>query len=148
MAVFKFENNAEGALETAIGAGDTSITLEPGDGALFPTLGAGEQFKAVIIEGSKSEWVICTERAGDILTVIRSASPQSFSAGAAIELRMDAEILELFFQKGENRIVTSDPDGSLTANYTGEEVYNSVNGKWWKHTSGTNWLEMGITEAP
>lgn len=146
MPVFKFENNAKGNLETAIGAGDTSITLESGDGALFPTLGADERFKAVITEGSKYEWVICTSRSGDILTVIRSATPQSFDVGAAIELRMDAEILELFFQKGENRIVTSDPDGALTANYFGEEVYNSVNGKWWKNTSGTAWLEMGITD--
>jgi hypothetical protein len=146
MAVFKFENNAKGALENAIGAGDTSITLEAGDGALFPALAAGEQFKALIIEGSKAEWVITTARAGDIMTVTRSGTPQSFSAGAAFELRMDNEILELFFQKGSNRVVTADPDGSLAANYFGEEVYNSVNGKWWKHTSGTAWLEMGITD--
>jgi hypothetical protein len=59
---------------------------------------------------------------------------------------MDAEILELFFQKGSNRVVTADPDGSLAADYFGEEVYNSVNGKWWKSTSGTAWLEMGITD--
>lgn len=146
MAVFKFENNAKGALENAIGAGDTSITLESGDGALFPSLAAGEQFKAIITEGSKSEWVICTARAGDILTCTRSATPQSFSAGSPFELRMDNEILELFFQKGSNRVVTSDPDGSLAADYFGEEVYNSVNGKWWKNTSGTAWLEMGITD--
>ena len=146
MAVYKFENNAKGALENAIGAGDTSIELETGDGALFPTLAADEQFLAIIIEGSKSEWITVTERAGDILTAIRGASPQSFDAGAAVELRMSGEILELFFQKGENRVVTEDPDGSLAANYFGEEVYNSVNGKWWKHESGTNWLEMGVTD--
>ncbi|GAG45861.1 unnamed protein product, partial [marine sediment metagenome] len=127
-------------------AGDTSIELETGDGALFPSLGAGEQFLAIIIEGSKSEWITVTDRAGDILTAVRSASPQSFDAGADIELRMSGEILELFFQKGENRVVTSDPDGSLAANYFGEEVYNSVNGKWWKHKSSTAWLEMGITD--
>jgi hypothetical protein len=148
MAVFKFENNAKGQLENAIGAGDVSATLETGQGALFPTLGADEQFLALILEGSKSEWVTVTDRAGDIMTMIRSATPQSFSAGADFELRMSGEILELFFQKGENRIVTTDPGGSLTANYFGEEVYNSVNGKWWKNTSGTNWLEMGIPEAP
>jgi len=59
---------------------------------------------------------------------------------------MDAEILELFFQKGQNRVVTSDPDGSLTADYLGEEVYNSLNGKWWKHIEVTTWQEMGITD--
>jgi hypothetical protein len=146
MPVFKFENNAKGALENAIGAGDTSATLESGDGALFPSLGADEQFKALILEGSKAEWVICTDRAGDILTISRGTPPQSFNAGALVELRMDGDILELFFQKGENRIVTEDPDGSLAANYFGEEVYNSVNGKWWKHLTSLNWLEMGITD--
>lgn len=146
MPTFKFENNAKGALENAIGAGDTSITLESGDGALFPSLGSGEQFKAIMIEGSKSEWVVCTARAGDILTVTRGGTPLSFSAGTPFELRMDATILELFFQKGSNRVVTSDPDGSLAANHLGEEVFNSVNGKWWKNTSGTAWLEMGITD--
>lgn len=146
MAVFVFENNAQGKLQNAIGAGDTSITLESGDGAEFPTLGPDEQFKFVMVEGSKYEWAICTDRAGDVLTVTRGSPPQSFDVGTDLELRMDADILNLFFQKGENRIVTEDPDGSLTANYFGEEVYNSVNGKWWKNTSGTTWLEMGITD--
>ena len=59
---------------------------------------------------------------------------------------MNADILNLFFQKGSNRIVTSNPVGSLAAEYFGEEVYNSVNGKWWKHVTGTTWLEMGITD--
>lgn len=146
MAVFVFDNNSKGALETAIGAGDISLTLEAGDGALFPSIGAGEQFKCVMVEGSKSEWMICTARAGDVFSVDRGTIPQSFSAGASFELRMDADILNLFFQKGSNRIITSDPDGSLAAEYFGEEVINSVNGKWWKNVSGTDWLEMGITD--
>ena len=146
MPVYKFENNAKGKLENAIGAGDTSITLESGDGALFPTLGFDEQFQAIIIEGSKSEWVTCTARAGDILTVIRSATPQSFDTGADFELRMSGNILELFFQKGENRVVTEDPHQTLAANYFGEEVYNATNGKWWKQTTGLNWLEMGVPD--
>jgi hypothetical protein len=146
MAVFKFANNAKGALENAIGAGDTSIELETGDGALFPSLAAGEQFMAVIAEGSVYEWIIVTARAGDILTATRGSVPHSFGAGASVELRMNADILNLFFQKGSNRVVTSDPDGSQVAHYFGEEVYNSVNGKWWKHVTGTTWLEMGITD--
>ena len=146
MAVFKFENNAKGNLENAIGAGDSSFSLEAGDGALFPSISAGEQFKCVMIEGSKSEWMIVTDRAGDVFTVTRGASPLSFGAGASFELRMDADILNLFFQKGSNRIVTTDPDGSLAADYFGEEVYNSINGRWWKSVSGTTWLQMGITD--
>ena len=146
MAVFVFENNAKGSLENAIGAGDSSFTLEAGEGALFPSISAGEQFKCVMVEGSTSEWMIVTDRAGDVFTVTRGTPPQSFNAGAILELRMDEDILNLFFQKGSNRIVTTDPGGVLAADYFGEEVYNSINGKWWKHITGTTWLEMGITD--
>ena len=146
MAVFVFETNAKGSLENAIGAGDSSFTLEAGEGALFPSISAGEQFKCVMVEGSTSEWMIVTDRAGDVFTVTRGTPPQSFNAGAILELRMDEDILNLFFQKGSNRIVTTDPGGVLAADYFGEEVYNSINGKWWKHITGTTWLEMGITD--
>jgi len=146
MAIFVFENNAKGTLENAIGAGDTSFSLEAGDGANFPSISAGEQFKCILVEGSKYEWMIITDRAGDVFTATRSVTPQSFNAGAVLDLRMDNDILNLFFQKGSNRIVTTDPGGSLAADYFGEEVYNSINGKWWKNVTGTTWLEMGITD--
>lgn len=146
MAVFKFENNAKGALENAIGAGDSSFSLEAGDGAQFPSISAGEQFKCIMVEGSNSEWMIVTDRAGDVFTVTRGTPPKSFNAGAVLSLRMDHDILNLFFQKGSNRIVTEDPDGSLAADYFGEEVYNSTNGRWWKSVSGLTWLQMGIPD--
>jgi hypothetical protein len=140
---FKFSNNGEGNLQSAIGTGDTTITLESGDGATLPSIGAGEEFEANITEGSKSEWITVTARAGDQLTVTRHPSaPQSFSAGAYLMHSMSGTMLNAFLQKGDFRTVTTDPDGSLAADYFGEEVFQSTTGRWWKQTSGTVWQEM------
>jgi hypothetical protein len=140
---FKFSNNAEGYLNSAIGTGDTSITLGSGEGASFPSLAAGEEFECVIIEGSKSEWITCTAISGDQLTVTRHpTAPQSFSAGSHVMLTMSGNMLNSFLQKGDFRTVTSDPDGSLSADYFGEEVFQSTTGRWWKHTTGTTWQQM------
>lgn len=140
---FKFSNNGEGYLNSAIGTGDTTITLESGDGATLPTLAAGEEFEAVIIEGSVSEWITVTARAGDQLTVTRHpTAPQSFSAGAYLMHSMSGNMLNSFLQKGDFKTVSTDPDGSLAADYFGEEVFQSSTGRWWKHTVGTTWQEM------
>jgi hypothetical protein len=139
---FKFSNNAEGWLNSAIGTGDTSITLQSGNGASFPTLAASEEFECVITEGSTFEWVTCTARSGDQLTVTRDpTSPQSFSAGAHVMLTMSGNMLNSFLQKGDFRTMTSDPTGQA-ANYFGEEIFQSTTGRWWKHTTGTTWQEM------
>ena len=141
--IFKFTNNGEGALNASIGTGDTVFSLESGDGATMPPIGADEAFPIVIIEGSKAEWMTVTARAGDQLTVTRDpTSPQSFNAGATVHHRMSGDVLNAFLQQGTDRIVTSNPDGSLAALYFGEEVFNSVTGKWWKHTTGTTWQVM------
>lgn len=149
MPVYKFTNNAKGTIEGAVGAGDTEITLSDGDGALFPALGAGEQFVALILQGSKSEWVTCTNIAGDSLTVLRGTPPQSFDNGAIIELRLNADTLNIFLQKGEAREIDGfdDPNElALTPLYFGEEVYLKFYGTWWKSVEGDSWLQMGIEE--
>jgi hypothetical protein len=140
---FKFSNNGQGLLNAAIGTGDTSIALQTGGGATMPSLSAGETFEAVIIEGSKYEWITVTAIAGDQLTVTRDpVSPQSFNAGATVRHSMSGAMLNSFLQKGDFRIVSSDPDGILAANYFGEEVFQSVTGRWWKHATGTTWQQM------
>lgn len=145
MTEYLFSNNAIGALNTAIGTGDTLLVLESGQGALFPTPGAGEAFRLIVYESSSVyEWMTCTGVSGDSLTVTRSGTPLSFNIGADVEHRVDDVALENLLQKGSERTVTSDPDGSLAASYFGEEVYQSVTGVWWKQTTGTEWKEMNI----
>ena len=141
---FIFSNQARGALEGPIGTGDGSLNLESGGGDLFPNPSAGQGFHIVVSQGGTYEWMVCTGRSDDTFTVTRGASPQSFSDGAIVEHRLHKDALENLLQKGAFRTVAEDPDGSLTALYDGEEVYQSVTGVWWKHCVSTIWKEMNL----
>ena len=141
MTEYIFTNNATGTLASAIGTSDVSLSLESGDGASFPAP-SSQSFHIIVVEGGTSEWMVCTARSSNTLTVTRNASPSAFSAGASVEHRLHEDALNNILQKGAERTVTSGPDGVLAASYTGEEVYNSTTGVWWKHTTGTAWKAM------
>lgn len=144
MTEYLFANQAKGQLASSIGTGDTLITLGAGEGALFPTPTTGQAFRALIYEPGDFEWVTATNVSGDVITVSRSASPSSFGSGAYFELRLDEVALGNMRQYGIERTVIVDPDGSLAADFQGEEVYQSVTGVWWKHCTGTTWKEMNL----
>lgn len=139
MATYQFENNAESELTSEIGASDVTLNVTTGDGALFPSSG---NFYVFVEEGSTTEWMLCTARSSDALTVTRASSASSFSAGATVKLRLNATILDVFLQKGVYRTNAGSPNGSLAASYTGEEVLDSTNSIWYKHISGTTWKAM------
>lgn len=89
-------NNAESTLASGIGAGDVTLTLTTGTGALFPSPGANEAFKLRLKEGATMEIVDCTSRLGDVCTVIRAregTSASAFNAGASVVNTITAEHL-------------------------------------------------------
>jgi hypothetical protein len=90
----KLANNASGTLATAISASDTGIALTTGNGALFPTLSAGEYFYATITSTQGTQEIVkATARSGDSLTVVRAqegTSAAGFATGARFELRVTA----------------------------------------------------------
>lgn len=90
----KLTNNAGSRLAAGISTSDTSITVSPGDGAMFPALSAGEWFPATILDAlGNFEIVKVTARTGDVLTVERGqelTSTRAFEPGHRIELRMTA----------------------------------------------------------
>lgn len=137
---FVFTNEASSTLASPAGGGSTTLSLTTGEGALFPsiTAGGGEKFEILVQEGSTAEYMTCTARSGDTLTVTRTGS-NSFGAGATVKLVLTATALNTFLQKGVARSVTSDPNGSLVALYTGEEVLNTVTQQFHKHLTGTVW---------
>lgn len=74
MAIFLFADNASSTLAANIGPSSTTITLAPGDGALFPSPAAGQQFTLTLNDAAthlQFETAYCTHRAGDVLTVVR-----------------------------------------------------------------------------
>lgn len=91
----KFANSAFATLAAGINSSATSITLTTGQGARFPSLGAGDYFYATLIDASNNlEIVKCTARSTDVLTVTRaqeSTTARAYSAGDRIELRVTAQ---------------------------------------------------------
>jgi hypothetical protein len=120
----KLANNASGTLATAVSASDTGFALTTGDGAEFPTLGAGDYFYATITSsGGTQEIVKATARSGDSLTVVRAqegTTAQSFAAGSRFELRVTAaSVLDAIQDSEKDTTVVS-------ATGTGSQVTFSV----------------------
>lgn len=75
MTQFVFANNAKSTLAAPVAPGDTTITLFTGQGALFPSPGAGQQFAISLLDqatATQREIMYCTSRTGDVLTVVRA----------------------------------------------------------------------------
>ena len=94
----KVANNAVGVLAAGISDSDVTITVQSGQGARFPTLGAGDYFYATLINTSNQlEIVKCTARSADVLTVTRgqeSTTARSYDVGDRIEIRITAATFE------------------------------------------------------
>ncbi len=143
MTELLFTDNATTTLAAPVGASDIAFSVASGTN--FPSPSASEGFYVRVQEGSKSEYMLVTGRNGnDFSGVTRDAtSPQTFSMGASVKVVLCAEVLRSFIQKGTEREVTVSPDGSLEAEYQGEEVLLTTDNTWWKHTIGTEWKKMG-----
>lgn len=89
MAVFLFSNFANTTLAAPITAGAGSLTVQSGDGGLFPNPSASQQF-AITLEDAATglirEIMYCTSRTGDILTVDRAQEGTSAAAWIAGDL--------------------------------------------------------------
>lgn len=104
MAVQLFTNNAASTLASNITSGATSLTVQAGDGALFPNPTGGDWF-IVSLEtpaASAREIVKCTARSTDVLTIVRAqegTTAQPFDSGDKVELRLTKGTLEGVLQK-------------------------------------------------
>lgn len=90
----KLSNNAVSRLAANLSNAATSLSVVPGDGALFPTLVVGDWFPATIVKSTgELEIIKVTARSVDVFTIERSQEStlaQSFNAGDRIELRITA----------------------------------------------------------
>lgn len=122
----KFANNAFGVLNSGITSSDTSVTLQAGQGAKFPSLSVGDYFYATLIDASGNlEIVRCTARATDTLTITRaqeSTTARAFVAGDRIECRLTADTLR---KAVAFETTTTAPAGSID---TGNAWYEADTG--------------------
>lgn len=98
----KFTNNGSTTLSSDISAAVTSINVA--DGAVFPTLGAGEYFYATLIDASNNREIVkVTARVTTTLTVTRGqdgTTARAFTAASPtrVELRPVRAMLDNFGQ--------------------------------------------------
>ena len=94
----KFTNNASATLAASITSTQTSVSVTSGQGALFPTLSAGDYFYVTFSDSANNlEIAKCTARSSDTLTVVRGqdgTTGRAFSAGDKCELRFTAAAIE------------------------------------------------------
>jgi hypothetical protein len=113
----KVSNNAFGTLAAGINTTDTTITVDSGQGARFPTLGSGEYFFATLVDTSNNlEIVKVTARSTDSMTVVRAqdnTTAAAFSIGDRIELRPVAALFEAIYS--ESVADASPGAGTVTA---------------------------------
>lgn len=104
MADIVYSNNASSLLAASISDSDTVVQVGASEGALFPSPGAGQYFKLVLVNAlGDLEICHCTSRTGDLLTVTRGqegTSAQAWTNGVTrCEIRVTAGTLQNLLQK-------------------------------------------------
>lgn len=153
----KLKNNAVGYLSTAISASDVGISLQSGNGSVFPSLNAGDYFYATIASAAGTyEVVKVTARIGDALTIARAqegTTANSFASGSRIELRVTAQgIIDALAQLAlQSNYYTFTGTGSQTAfiltsqPYDVYSVFVIVNGLVLKYSDDYTISETTLT---
>lgn len=108
MSIVLFANNATGQLAGPISNTATSVTLQTGQGALFPIPGAGQYFVCTFVDaatGLLDEIVWCTAQSADTLTIVRaqeSTAAISWSAGDFCSNLVTAGTMAQMLQQGQS----------------------------------------------
>lgn len=104
MGVCLFANDAVASLAAAVLTTDTELSLATGAGGVFPSPASGDYFNAIIYNATQFEYVKCTARAGDVLTVLRAqenTAALAFAASDKVELRLTAATMEGLAQNSQ-----------------------------------------------
>lgn len=102
--IIVWTNDASSTLASGIGSTDTTLTVNTGDGALFPTLSSGH-IMVITVEDTSGNYEVMygTGRTTDTITISRgqeNTTPAAFASGSRVELRVTAGILAALLQKG------------------------------------------------
>jgi len=120
----KVSNNAFGTLSAGISTSDTTITLDSGQGARFPSLGADDYFYGTVVDTANNlEIVKVTARSSDSMTVVRGqddTTATAFAIGDRFELRPTAALFEAIYTEAVADSTVPDGDkGDITVSSSG-----------------------------
>lgn len=113
-------DNAQGTLSVAVSS-DTqaTLTLQTGEGALFPSPVAPDFFLVTLDDGTNVEICRCIARSGDALTVLRgiqdTTAQSSFATGTKVQLRITADTLDKITQRGFARYKYIRPTANVSS---------------------------------
>lgn len=114
----KVTNNAYGTLSAGITNVATTLTLNSGEGARFPALGAGDYFYATLVDTSNNlEIIKVTARSVDSMTIVRGqdgTTAKAYVINDRLELRPTAALFEekASLEYVNNAITTYFPSGT------------------------------------
>ena len=120
----KVTNNGFGTLSAGINSSATTVTVDSGQGARFPSLSSGDFFFATLVDTSNNlEIIKVTARSTDSMTVLRAqdnTTARSFTIGDRIELRPTAALFETILSES-----TPANDSITTAMLQADSVTNA-----------------------
>lgn len=127
----KFTNNATATLAASISTSSTSLTVTTSQGALFPTLGAGDYFYATLVDSSNNiEIVKITARSGDTLTAVRAqegTTARIYAAADKLELRVTSAALNSFATQDGPNTFSAANTFSGTIGSSGTNTFSGTN---------------------
>lgn len=143
----KISNNAFGTLSAAINTSATTVTLDSGQGARFPTLGSGDYFFGTLVDTNNNlEIVKVTARSSDSLTVVRGqdgTSGTAFSIGDRFELRPVAALFNDIIDNASIAGVTTDSN-NIGIGVSPTTSYGRV---LQVHDTGTSGANIRLTDS-
>lgn len=157
MATAKYTNLASGTLTVGVNTSDTSLVLDTGEGAAFPSAG---DFWVVLAEGATREICKCTSRSTDTLTVTRNqgGTNSSFTTAATVTHVITSQMLDqIRSDQVQTGALASRPsaetDGILYLPSDGLHVFRDTGAAWgawgplWKFTPPVDgdfsWINEG-----
>ena len=138
----QFRNNATGTLAASIISSATTIVLSSTQGALFPSLSAGQYFYGTLFNTAGNyEIVKVTARVGDNLTVVRAqegTTALAFIAGDGFAQRLTSASLNNFSQL--------DADNTFTGNnaFSGTNAFAAITASANSQFNGTGALKIPV----
>ena len=144
----KFVNAGYSNLIAAISASALAMALVPGGvHAFLPGWAVSKYLYLTLVDAHANREVVkVTAISGDNLTIERGQDgtvARAWSAGTLVTQRIVAANLTGMIQRAGFRSIVVNPNGTYTAVYPGEKVYQSGPSagerRWWKNTTGTKW---------
>lgn len=120
----KVSNNAYGTLAASLSDVATTLNLNSGEGARFPTLGGSDYFYLTLIDTSNNvEIVKVTARSSDTMTIVRGqdgTTARSYAVNSRAELRPCAAMFAAIISEAIAGAAVSDGDkGDITVSGSG-----------------------------